>query len=171
MADRGHGADDAQTSAVHTDQDQHAEQDDRDTCGDTASRRQHTVPTPVPAPVPVVRDPPSLSDPADVARSLALCVAEILAGAREVDTITRWITDEVHRHLQHRAALAARARSAARRPALRPVVQIGSVVLGRPRDDVVEAAVVVHTRSHARAVAIRLETRGGRWRATAIGVL
>ncbi|MDY1005013.1 Rv3235 family protein [Curtobacterium sp. CFBP9011] len=40
-----------------------------------------------------------------------------------------------------------------------------------PRDGVAEAAVVVHTRSHARAVAIRLEERKGRWRATAVGVL
>jgi hypothetical protein len=170
VADRGHGVDDGQEPAHGEDQDQHGDRDDRLACVPTAHRQQ-LLPTPAPVPVPVVRDPPSLADPADVARSLALCVAEILSGAREVDTVARWITDDVHRHLQHRAAVAARARSAARRPAGRPVIRIGSVVLGRPRAGVVEAAVVVHTRTHARAVAIRLETRGGRWRATAIGVL
>jgi hypothetical protein len=112
-----------------------------------------------------------LSDPGETARSLALCVAEILTGAREVETISRWITEEVQRHLQHRAALAARARSAARRPRTRPVIRVGSVMVCVPRDGVAEAAVVVHTRSHARAVAIRLEEWKGRWRATAIGVL
>ncbi|WIB12978.1 Rv3235 family protein [Curtobacterium sp. MCPF17_052] len=115
--------------------------------------------------------PPGLPDPGETARSLALCVAEILTGAREVETISRWITEEVQRHLQHRAAVTARARSAARRRRHRPVIRVGSVVVSVPRDGVAEAAVVVHTRSHARAVAIRLEERRGRWRATAIGVL
>jgi len=36
---------------------------------------------------------------------------------------------------------------------------------------IAEAVVVVHTRSHARAVALRLEVRKGRWQATAVGVL
>ena len=51
------------------------------------------------------------------------------------------------------------------------MIRVGSVVVSVPRVGVAEAAVVVHTRSHARAVAIRLEERKGRWRATAIGVL
>jgi hypothetical protein len=114
---------------------------------------------------------PGLPDAGETARSLALCVAEILTGAREVETISRWITEEVQRHLQHRAAVAARARSAARRRRPRPVIRVGGVVVSVPRQGVAEAAVVVHTRSHARAVAIRLEERKGRWRATAIGVL
>ncbi|WIB25299.1 Rv3235 family protein [Curtobacterium sp. MCSS17_015] len=112
-----------------------------------------------------------LPDAGETARSLALCVAEILTGAREVDTISRWISDEVHRHLQHRAAIAARARSVSRHSHHRAVIRVGGVVLDGPRDGVAEAAVVVHTRSRARAVAIRLEVRNGRWRATAIGVL
>jgi hypothetical protein len=116
-------------------------------------------------------DDTALADPADTARALALCVAEILTGAREVDSIARWITDDVHRHLQQRAAYAARARSATRRTHARATIRAGSVVVSRPRDGVAEASVVVHTRSHARAVAIRLEERAGRWRATAVGML
>ncbi|TCK59744.1 Rv3235 family protein [Curtobacterium sp. PhB136] len=112
-----------------------------------------------------------LPDPAETARALALCVAEILSGAREVDSIARWITEDVQRHLQQRAAFAARARSVARRRNRRPSIRVGSVLVCRPADGVAEVSVVVHTRSHARAVAIRLEERAGRWRATAIGML
>ncbi len=121
-----------------------------------------------PSPPPASADP---GNPASTARALGLCIAEVLTGAREVDSIARWITDDVHRHLQQRAALAARARSTARRSRGRPVLRVGSVVVCRPAQGVAEATVVVHTRSHARAVAIRLEERHGRWRATAVGVL
>ncbi|MBM7802029.1 hypothetical protein JOE58_001280 [Curtobacterium luteum] len=113
----------------------------------------------------------ALPDPRQTARALALCVVEILSGAREVDSIARWVTEDVHRHLQQRAAVAARNRSATRRPHRRPSLRAGSVVACSPADNVVEATVVVHGRSHARAVAIRLEVRNARWRATAVGVL
>ncbi|WP_144763727.1 Rv3235 family protein [Curtobacterium sp. 9128] len=111
------------------------------------------------------------TDAEETARALALCVAEILSGAREVDSITRWVTDDVQRHLQQRAATAARARSATGRSAVRPTIRVGTAVVSAPREGVADASVVVHTRSHARAVAIRLEMRSGRWRATAIGML
>ncbi len=115
--------------------------------------------------------PPPLPDPAATAQALALCVAEILTGARDVESIARWITDDVQRHLHQRAAYAARARSASPHRNRRPSIRVGTVVVSRPRDGVAEASVVVHTRSRARAVAIRLEERAGRWRATAIGML
>lgn len=111
------------------------------------------------------------SDVEETARALGLCVAEILTGAREVDSIARWITDEVHRHLQQRAAIAARSRQLGGRSRARALLRVGSVIVCRPADGVAEATVVVHTRSHARAVAMRLEERQGRWRATAVGVL
>ncbi|MFJ4222110.1 Rv3235 family protein [Curtobacterium luteum] len=113
----------------------------------------------------------ALPDPRQTARALALCVVEILSGAREVDSIARWVTEDVHRHLQQRAAVAARNRSATRHPRRRPALRAGSVVACSPADGVFEATVVVHGRSHARAVAIRLEVRNARWRATAVGVL
>ncbi|QCR43859.1 3-hydroxyacyl-CoA dehydrogenase [Curtobacterium sp. SGAir0471] len=120
-----------------------------------------------------VDDPTGASTPdvADTARALGLCVVEVLTGGREVDSIARWITDDVQRHLLQRAAVAARARSAGRRSRARPLLQVGSVRVCEPAPGVAEAAVVVHTRSHARAVALRLELRQGRWRATAVGVL
>jgi hypothetical protein len=114
---------------------------------------------------------PPPTDVHDAARALGLCVVEILTGAREVDSIARWITDDVHRHLQQRAGIAARSRQLDRRSRARVLLRVGSVIVCRPTDGVAEATVVVHTRSHARAVAMRLEERQGRWRATAVGVL
>lgn len=114
---------------------------------------------------------PAPTDAHDTARALGLCVAEVLTGAREVDSIARWITDEVHRHLQQRAAVAARSRQVGGRAPARALMRVGSVLVSRPADGVAEATVIVHTRSHARAVALRLEERQGRWRATAVGVL
>ena len=112
-----------------------------------------------------------MPDVADTARALGLCVVEVLTGGREVDSIARWITEDVQRHLLQRAALSARARSIGRRSRARPILQVGSVRVCEPAPGVAEAAVVVHTRSHARVVALRLELRQGRWRATAVGVL
>jgi len=113
----------------------------------------------------------ALPDPAPIARDLAHCIVEILAGARDLDQIARWITDDVHRHLQVRVTMAARARSARRTPPRRPVFGIGSVRVSEPRDGVAEATVIVHARARTRAVAIRLEGLDGRWRATAVSVL
>jgi len=117
--------------------------------------------------------PPGADVPSaeDTARALGLCVVEILTGVRDVDSIARWITEEVHRHLQHRVAVSARARSIGRHRRSRPVLRVGGVVTCSPADGVVEATVIVHARTTARAVAIRLEERQGRWRATAVGVL
>lgn len=120
---------------------------------------------------PVDPDPGTRTDPDETARALALCVVEILSGAREVDSIARWVSEDVHRHLLRRAAITARNRSALRRALSRPALRAGGVVSCSPAQDVVEATVVVHGRSHARAVAIRLEVRNARWRATAVGVL
>ena len=127
----------------------------------------HSVDPALPGPA----GPVALPDPGQTARALALCVVEILSGAREVDSIARWVTEDVHRHLQQRSALAARSRSARRSPLQRPSLRAERVVCCSPSDGVVEATVVVHGRSHARAVAIRLEVRNARWRATAVGVL
>lgn len=116
-------------------------------------------------------NPPAPPDAAATARALGLCVVEVLTGGREVDSIARWVTEDVHRHLQQRAAVATRARSLGGRARARPRVQVGSVRTCPVAEGVVEAAVVVHTRSHARAVALRLELRQGRWQASAVGVL
>lgn len=112
-----------------------------------------------------------LPDPLPLLENLTRCVIEILAGARELEQIARWVTDDVHRHLLKRVILAARARAATGRPAARPVFTIGSTIVSEPQDGVIEGVVVVRGKARTRAVAIRLEGLDRRWRASAINVL
>ncbi len=113
----------------------------------------------------------SLPDPAPLLENLTRCVVEILAGARDLEQIARWVTDDVYRHLLKRVVISARARQVKGQAAARPVFTVGSTTTCEPRDGVVEAVVVVRGRARTRAVAIRLEGLDRRWRATAIHVL
>lgn len=113
----------------------------------------------------------SLPDPSPLLENLTRCVIEILAGARELEQIARWVSDDVYRHLLKRVVLSARARQAHGRPATRPSFAVGSTSICEPADGVVEAVVVVRGRARTRAVAIRLEGLDHRWRATSINVL
>jgi hypothetical protein len=113
----------------------------------------------------------SLPDPAPLLENLTRCVIEILAGARELEQIARWVTDDVYRHLLKRVVLSTRARRARGQQAARPSFSIGSTSICEPRDGVVEAVIIVRGRARTRAVAIRLEGLDKRWRATAINVL
>jgi hypothetical protein len=113
----------------------------------------------------------SLPDPAPLLENLTRCVIEILAGARELEQIARWVDDDVYRHLLKRVVISTRARQAKGQTPVRPTFSLGSTTVCEPRDGVVEAVVVVRGRARARAVAIRLEGLDRRWRATAIHVL
>lgn len=113
----------------------------------------------------------SLPNPAPLIENLTRCVIEILAGARDLEQISRWVTDDVYRHLLKRVVLSARARQVKGRVATRPAFTIGSTSVCEPRDGVVEAVVIVRGRARTRAVALRLEGLDERWRATAINVL
>lgn len=112
-----------------------------------------------------------LPDPRPLLENLTRCVIEILAGARELEQISRWVSDDVYRHLLKRVVLSSRARAARNVRASRPTLTIGSVLTCSPRDGVVEATVVVRGRGRVRALAFRLEGLDRRWRATAIHVL
>jgi hypothetical protein len=112
-----------------------------------------------------------LPDPRPLAENLARSVMEILAGARELDQISRWVTDEVYRHLITRVQASARARALKKIPIARPVFSLGNTLTCHPVDGVCEAVVVVHGRARSRSIAIRLEGLDGRWRAAAIHVL
>ncbi|MFD3448547.1 Rv3235 family protein [Microbacteriaceae bacterium 4G12] len=112
-----------------------------------------------------------LPPPEPLIENLTRCVIEVLAGARDLDQIARWVSDDVYRHLLKRVVLSARARRVKGRQPTRPSFSMGPVSLCRPRDGVVEAVVVVHSRARSRAVAVRLEGLDRRWRATAIHVL
>jgi hypothetical protein len=112
-----------------------------------------------------------LPAPEPLLENLSRCVVEVLAGARELEQISRWVSDDVYRHLLKRVVLATRARRARSARVVRPVLSIGSVLTCSPADGVLEATVIVRGRARARAVAIRLEGLDRRWRATAIHVL
>lgn len=113
----------------------------------------------------------NLPNPEPLIENLTRCVIEILAGARDLDQIARWVSDDVYRHLLKRVVLSARARQVKGRPVVRPSFAIGSTLVCEPRDGVVEAVVVVRGKARVRAVALRLEGLDSRWRATAINVL
>ncbi len=54
----------------------------------------------------------SLPTPEPLIENLTRCVIEILAGARDLEQISRWVTDDVYRHLLKRVVLSTRARQA-----------------------------------------------------------
>ena len=70
-----------------------------------------------------------LPDPHPLLQNLSRCVIEVLAGARDLEQIARWVTDDVHHHLLKRVVLAARARAATGRKAARPTFTIGSTTV------------------------------------------
>jgi len=113
----------------------------------------------------------TLPDPKPLLENLTRCVIEILAGARDLEQIARWVSDDVYRHLLKRVVISTRARQATGRAATRPAFTIGSTTISEPRDGVVEAVVIVRGRARTRAVAVRLEGLDRRWRATAVNVL
>ena len=113
----------------------------------------------------------ALPDPTPLIENLTRCVVEILAGARDLEQISRWVTDDVYRHLLKRVVLSARARQAKGQSASRPNFTIGTTIVCEPRDGVVESVVIVRGKARTRAVALRLEGMDQRWRATAINVL
>jgi hypothetical protein len=113
----------------------------------------------------------TLPSPQPLLENLTRCVIEILAGARDLEQISRWVTDDVYRHLLKRVVLSSRARQATGQVVRRPNFSIGSTSICEPRDGVVEAVIIVRGKARTRAVAMRLEGLDNRWRATAINVL
>src|SRR5680860_280300 len=95
-----------------------------------------------------------LPDPAPLVENLTRCVIEILAGARDLEQIARWVTDDVYRHLLKRTVLSARARRAKGQPVTRPSFTMGSIRMCEPRDGAIEAVVIVRGRARTRAVAV-----------------
>jgi hypothetical protein len=112
-----------------------------------------------------------LPDPEPMLVNLARCVLEVLAGARELDQMMRWVTDDVNAVLLRREVLARRAREVKGVRAYRPQVVVLSTRWSSPRDGVVEGVVVVRTQVRVRAIALRLEGLDRRWRASAVSVL
>ncbi len=111
--------------------------------------------------------PVPTGDPTSVCCSLVLAAVESLAGIRAVAQLARWVTPEVYEALSTRAALTVRvlgARAASRRPEVR------RVRVCRIGEHVAEASVVIDDGRRVRAVAVRLESWRGAWRAVALEI-
>jgi hypothetical protein len=104
------------------------------------------------------RGRPSPSPPI---RQLAQGIAEVLAGARPVRQLEDAVTLDVLGVLGRAAGRLGRS---ADRPTRRPIVR--AIHVDSPCPGVAEAAVVIDTGVRVRAIALRLEVRGGRWRCT-----
>jgi hypothetical protein len=113
----------------------------------------------------------ALPDPQPMVENLARTVMEILAGCRDIDQISRWVTDEVYRNLLQRVHISRRARAVKKQVAVLPNFGLGRTIITHPLDGVVESVVIVHGKARSRSIAIRLEGLDGRWRATVIQVL
>jgi len=116
-------------------------------------------------------DTGDLGDPKPVLAFLAQAIIETLAGVRDIDQSSRWLSDSVYQQLRQRSLASKRALLDKNRAAMRPNLVIGKISSFSPRDGVVEGVVIVHNRDRARAVAIRLEGYNGRWRAKSVAVL
>ncbi|WP_426623284.1 Rv3235 family protein [Leifsonia sp. McL0607] len=110
-------------------------------------------------------------DPSLLSAKLALCVIEILAGARPLDQLGRWVSDSVYVQLLRRTVIASRSREVTGDDARRPRVRVGEPMINRLGETIVDAVVMIHQPTRSRAVALRLERHRKRWRATAISVL
>lgn len=113
----------------------------------------------------------ALPNPIPLLENLARSAIEVLAGARELDQLSRWLSDEVYATLLRRVIIASRARRARGVSASRPSITVGHTRSFEPRDGVVEGVVIIHCKARTRAVAIRLEGFDNRWRASALHIL
>ena len=113
----------------------------------------------------------TLPDPTAFVANLTRSVLEILAGAREIEQVARWVEEDAYASLAARAAIALRARAAKGAIAALPSFRIGTARITSPVVGVVEAVTVVHDLARAKAVCLRVEALDGRWRATRVQIL
>lgn len=101
-----------------------------------------------------------------IARVVCQATAEVLAGLRSVQQLSRWLAPEVHDKVRQRGELMARHRSDS-------TVQAGPLAFGSIRSTqlragVWEVSVVFSDEQRVRACALRLQAHRRRWRVTAM---
>jgi len=106
-----------------------------------------------------------------VLRALAVRAVEIIAGARDVEQLARWVTDDVYAHLRFRASIAARARAVTGVVADRPRLWIDHVKAWPTDSGGFNAVILVYDTRRAHVVSLRLEGIDQRWQATALVVI
>lgn len=113
----------------------------------------------------------ALPDPEALIRNLARGILEVRAGVREPAQLARFLAQEPYRALVQNAMLAAQARRRSGAAPVRPATSILRVRWSAPAPDAIEAAAVVTPGGRVRAITMRLEAFGSRWRATDIVVI
>ena len=106
-----------------------------------------------------------------VLRGLALRAVEIIAGARDLEQLARWVTDDVYAHLRVRVSIAARARAITGIVAERPRLSIDHVKMSPTATGGFDAVIVVYDKRRPHVVSMQVEGVAERWRATVLVVL
>ncbi len=109
---------------------------------------------------------PGPADPQAWARQFLHAALEAVAGIRPPAQLVRWTTTEVQAQLTRRSALTERLRATG--PPSRGNPRVLTLRVCEPAAGVCEVGAVVTDPPRVRAVALRLETVQGRWRATAL---
>ncbi|MEY4992945.1 MAG: hypothetical protein RIS82_67 [Actinomycetota bacterium] len=112
-----------------------------------------------------------LPNPNDSLKLLATGVVEVIAGTRQADQLSRFLTDGVYQSLQIKARQAREYREENGIKAQHQKFAVGSMRTESPRDGVIESVVMLNGQRRNRAVVIRLEGINHRWRATSLSVL
>ncbi|MEY4639464.1 MAG: hypothetical protein RLY13_462 [Actinomycetota bacterium] len=112
-----------------------------------------------------------LPDPEPSLKALATGVIEVIAGTRQLDQLSRLLSEDVYQRLGKRAHAARMARASKGTKARHQNFSVQKLHCESPRDGVIESVVIVNSPRRARAVTIRLEGINHRWRATAVSVL
>ena len=74
----------------------------------------------------------ALPDPQPMVENLARSVMEILAGCRDLEQISRWVTDDVYRNLLQRVHISRRARAVKKQPVVLPTFGLGRTIITHP---------------------------------------
>jgi hypothetical protein len=113
----------------------------------------------------------ALPDPEALIRNLARGILEVRAGVREPAQLARFLAQEPYRALVQNAMQATQARRRSGTAPVRPATSILRVRWSAPAPDAIEAAAIVTPGDRVRAITMRLEPIGSRWRATDIVVM
>lgn len=113
---------------------------------------------------------------ASIATSVAQACMEVLAGARPIGQLSRWLDPSSFARLQLRSAMVREQRERAKHlpeagiHKLHRGAKVRSVHLCRPSPTAYEATLVVNEPTRSRAVAIRLEYRRDAWKVATLEV-
>ncbi len=112
-----------------------------------------------------------LPDPNPSLTAIATGVIDVITGSRQVEQLSRLLSDEVYQRLALKSAQARQHRALLGKKAMVQRFSIQNVHNSSPRDGVIESVVLLNSSNRTRAVTIRLEGINSRWRATSVSVL